>query len=131
MYFSFIDYSKTLTVQVTTNCSKFFKRCEYQATWPGSWETCMQVKKQQLGLDIEQWTAPKLGIEYVKAVCCHPSYLLYIKSISCEMLGLKFNFQKAKFMASSTNRWGNNGNSERLYFLGLQNHCRWWLQPWN
>ena len=32
------------------------------------------------------------------------------------------------FMA---NGWGNNGNSERLYFLGLQNHCRWWLQPWN
>ena len=32
------------------------------------------------------------------------------------------------FMA---NRWGNNGNSERLYFLGIQNHCRWWLQPWN
>ena len=29
------------------------------------------------------------------------------------------------------NRWGNNGSSERLYFLGLQNHCRWWLQPWN
>ena len=29
------------------------------------------------------------------------------------------------------NRWGNNGDSERLYFWGLQNHCRWWLQPWN
>ena len=29
------------------------------------------------------------------------------------------------------NGWGNNGNSEKLYFLGLQNHCRWWLQPWN
>ena len=29
------------------------------------------------------------------------------------------------------NRWGNNGNSDRLYFLGIQNHCRWWLQPWN
>ena len=29
------------------------------------------------------------------------------------------------------NRWGNNGNSERLYFGGLQNHCRWWLQPWH
>ena len=29
------------------------------------------------------------------------------------------------------NRWGNNGNSSRLYFLGLPNHCRWWLQPWN
>ena len=32
------------------------------------------------------------------------------------------------FMA---NRWGNNGNGDRLYFWGLQNHCRWWLQPWN
>ena len=32
------------------------------------------------------------------------------------------------FMA---NRWGNHGNSDKLYFLGLQNHCRWWLQPWN
>ena len=30
-----------------------------------------------------------------------------------------------------TNRWGNNGNSDKLYFLGLQNHCRWWLRPWN
>ena len=29
------------------------------------------------------------------------------------------------------NKWGNSGNSVRLYFLGLQNHCRWWLQPWN
>ena len=29
------------------------------------------------------------------------------------------------------NRWGNSGNSDKLYFLGLQNHCRWWLQPWN
>ena len=29
------------------------------------------------------------------------------------------------------NRWENNGNSDRLCFLGLQNHCRWWLQPWN
>ena len=38
--------------------------------------------------------------------------------------GIRFHH----FMA---NRWGNNGNSHRLYFLGLQNHCRWWLQPWN
>ena len=34
-------------------------------------------------------------------------------------------------ITSWQNRWGNNGNSDRLYFLGLQNHCRWWLQPWN
>ena len=45
-----------------------------------------------------------------------------------EKAGLKFNIQKTKIMASShfmANRWGNNGNSERHYFLGLQNHCRW------
>ena len=51
-----------------------------------------------------------------------------------EKVGLKFNIQKNEhhdiqslhFMA---NRWGNNGNSDKLYFLGLQNHCRWKLQP--
>ena len=41
---------------------------------------------------------------------------------------LRSCIQSHHFMAS---RWGNNGNSERFYFLGLQNHCRWWLQPWN
>ena len=41
-------------------------------------------------------------------------------------IGLKLNIQKTKIMASlMANRWGNNGNSERLCFLGLQNHCRW------
>ena len=46
----------------------------------------MQVKKQQLELDMEQQTGAKLGKEYVKAVYCHP-YLTYIQSTSCEMLG--------------------------------------------
>ena len=48
-----------------------------------------------------------------------------------EKAGLNLNIhgiQSHHFMA---NRWGNNGNSDRLNFLGLQNHCRWWLQPWN
>ena len=45
---------KPLTVWITTNCGKFLKRQEYQTTWPASWETCMQVKKQQLELDMEQ-----------------------------------------------------------------------------
>ena len=39
---------KPLTVWITTNCGKFFKRWEYQTTWPASWEICMQVRKQQL-----------------------------------------------------------------------------------
>ena len=43
-----------LTVWITTNCGKFFKRWEYQTTWPASWEICTQVKKQQLELDSEQ-----------------------------------------------------------------------------
>ena len=53
-----------------------------------------------------------------------------------EKASLKLNIQKMKIMASGPiTSWqiygGNNGNSEKLYFLGLQNHCRWWLQPWN
>ena len=59
---------KPLTVWITTNYEKLFKRWEYQTTLPASWETCMQVKKQQLELDMEQWTGSKLEKEYVKAV---------------------------------------------------------------
>ena len=47
----------------------------------------MQVGKQQLKLDMEQYTGCKLGKEYVKAVYCHPAYLTYMQSTSCEMLG--------------------------------------------
>ena len=59
---------------------KFFKRWEHQTTLPASWEICMQVKKQQLELDMEQWTDSKLGKEYVKALYCHPAYLTYMQS---------------------------------------------------
>ena len=48
-----------LTVWITTNCGKFFRRWEYQTTWPASWEICMQVRKQQLELDMEQQTGSK------------------------------------------------------------------------
>ena len=137
----------------------------------------MQVKKQQLEQDMEQQIGSKLGKEYVKAVYCHPAYLIYMQSTSGEMLswkkhklesrllgeinnlryaddttlmaeseeelksllmkvkeesekvGLKLNFQKTKIMAygpiTSWQIWGNNENSDRLYFSGLQNHCRW------
>ena len=47
----------------------------------------MQVKKQQLELDMEQWTGSKLGKEYLKAVYCHPAYLTYMQSTSCEVPG--------------------------------------------
>ena len=63
---------KPLTVWITANCGKFFKRWEYQTILPASWEICIEVKKQQLELDMEQLTCSKLGKEYVKAVYCHP-----------------------------------------------------------
>ena len=47
----------------------------------------MQVKKQQLELDMDEWTGSRLGKEYVKAVYCHPAYLTSMQSTSCEMLG--------------------------------------------
>ena len=50
---------KHLTVWITTNCGKFWKRWEYQTTWPASWEICMQVRTQQLELDMEQQTGSK------------------------------------------------------------------------
>ena len=61
---------KPLTVWITINCGKFWKRWEYQTTLPASWEICMQVKKQQLEPEMEQWTDSNFGKEYVKAVCC-------------------------------------------------------------
>ena len=48
---------------------------------------CVQVKKKQLELDMEQQTGSKSGKEYFKAVYCHPAYLTYMQSTSCEMLG--------------------------------------------
>ena len=53
---------KSLTVWITRNCGKFFKRWEYQTTLP-SWETFVQVKKQQVEPDMEQWSGSKLGKE--------------------------------------------------------------------
>jgi len=174
---------KPLTVWTPTNSGKFLTTWEYQTTWPTSWEICMQVRKQQLELDMEQQTGSKSGKEYVKAVYCHPAYLTYMQSTSWETLGWKKhswnqdarrNINNLRYtddislMAESekelkkpldeserrewkswlksqhsenkdhgiwshhfmVNRWGNSGNSVRLYFSALQNHCRWWLQPW-
>ena len=175
---------KPLTVWITTNYGKFSKRWQYQITWPASWEICMQVKKQQLELDMEQQTGSKSGKEYIKAVYCHPAYLTYMQSKSWEKLGwrkhklesrllgeisitsdmqmtpplcrkwrrtkeplmkvkeesekagLKLNIQKTKIMASGPiTSWQIDGKTMEtvrdFIFGGLQNHCRWWLQPWN
>ena len=183
--FALLTMPKPLTVWITINCGKFWKRWEYQITWPASWETYMHIRKQQLELDMEQQTGSKQEKKYVKAVYCHPVCLTYMQSTSWETLdrknhklesrlpgeisitsdicrwhhayGRKWRGPKKSLDESESgelkswlkaqhsenkdhgiwshhfrgNRWGNSGNSVRLYFFGLQNHCRWWLQPWN
>ena len=86
IYFCFIDYAKAFDY-VDHNKLENSLRWEYQTTWPGSWEICMQVKKQQLELDMKQQTGSKVGKEYIKAVYCHPVYLTYMQSTSGKMPG--------------------------------------------
>ena len=137
----------------------------------------MQVKKQQLELDMEKQTGSKLVKKYVQALYCHPAYLTYaeyimrnpgldeaqagikiarrnINNLRCadditlmaeskeelksllmkvkeesEKVGLKLNIQKTKIMSASLRTsWqidGETMKTVRLYFFGLQNHCRW------
>ena len=72
--------SALLTMPKPSDCVDHSKLCEilrweYQTTWPASWETCMQVKKQLLELDMKQQTGSKSGKEYIKAVYYDPAYL--------------------------------------------------------
>ena len=75
IYFCFIDYTNTFDLWITVNCGKFLKRWEYQTALPVSWETCMQVKKQQIKSYMEQLTGWKFGKKYNKAIYSHPAYL--------------------------------------------------------
>ena len=81
-----INWSRVCPVWITTHYGKFFKKWEYQATLPASWEIWMQTKKQQLEPDMEQETGSILGKEYGKAVYCHLVYLTYMQSTSGKML---------------------------------------------
>ena len=147
-------------------------------------EKPLEVRKQQLELDMEQQTGSRLGKKYIKAVYCHPAYLTYMQSTSWEMLdwmkhnlesrlpgeisitsvcrwhptygrkqrrtkeppdesereewkvGLKLNIQKTKIMPSGPiTSWEVDGETvvtvADFTLGGLQDHCRWWLQPWN
>ena len=88
IYFCFIDYyAKSFDYLDHNILWKFLKKLEYQTTLPVSWETCMQDKKQQFELAMEQRTGSKLGKEYVQVVRCHSAYLTYMQSTSCKMPG--------------------------------------------
>ena len=100
---------KPLTLWITTNYGKFFMRWEYQTTWPASWENCMQVKMQQLDLDMEQEIVSKLGKDYIKTVYCHAAYLTYMQNTSCEMpVRMKHKLESrlpGKISITSLGRW--------------------------
>ena len=82
MYFCFVDYTKTFDY---VDDDKLWKNLKEMGI-PVSWETWMQVKKQQSEPDMKQRTGSKLG-KYIKAVCIHPAYLTSMKNTSHEMSG--------------------------------------------
>ena len=89
IYFCFIDYTKTFDCVDHNKLWEILQEIETPDTLPASWEICMQIKKQQLELDMEQQTGSKSWKEYVKAVYCHPAYLTFMQSTSWETLGWK------------------------------------------
>ena len=70
IYFCFTEYTKAFDCMDHNKLWKILQEMGYQTTLPASWETCMQIKKQQVELDTEQRTGSKLGKEYVKAIYC-------------------------------------------------------------
>ena len=89
IYFYFIDYAKAFDYVNHNKLWKIVKEMGKSDHLTSSWEICMQVRKQQLELDIEQQAGSKSGKEYVKAVYCHCAYLTYMQSTSWETLGWK------------------------------------------
>ena len=83
----FIDYTKTFDCVSHNKLWKILQEKGIPDHLTASWVICVQVKMQYLELDMEQWTGSKLGKEYIKAVYCHPAYLTYIQSTSCEIPG--------------------------------------------
>ena len=105
---------KPLTLSITTNYGKFLKGWEYQTTLPASWETCMQVKKQQLEPDMEQWTDFKLGKEYVKNVSCHPAYSTCMQGTLWKMPAWMNHKLESRLPITSICRWHHhNGRKQR------------------
>ena len=80
---------KPLTVWITTNCGKFFKSLEYQTTWPASWEICMEIKKQQLELDMEQQSGSKSGKEVCQGCILSPCLFSFYAEYIMRNTGLE------------------------------------------
>ena len=83
--FHFIGYNKAFNFVDHKKLWKILKE-NFKTTLPTSCKTCMQVKKQQLELNMEQQTGSKLRKEYIKAVYCHPAFLIHAGT-ACKILG--------------------------------------------
>ena len=170
IYFCFIDYATAFDCVDHNKLSKILKEMGLPDTWPAFWETWMQVRKQQLELDMEQQTGSKLGKEYIKLYIVTLLILTYMQSTSCKMPGWMKHKLELIFLGEISitsdmqmtlygrkwrrtkealdesgieewiswlksqhsenehhgiwshhfmgNRWGNSGNSVRLYFWG-------------
>ena len=94
-----------------------------------SWETLGWLEEAQAGIKIAGRNINNL--RYVDDTTLKAESEEKLKKEESEKVGLKLKFKKLRYGIWShhfmADRWGNNGNSDRLYFLGLQNHCRWWL----
>ena len=86
IYFCFIDHAKAFDCVDHNKLWKILKGMGIPDTWPASWETYMQFRKQQLELDMGQQTGSKSGKEYTKVIYCHPAYLTFMQSTSWETL---------------------------------------------
>ena len=89
IYFCFIDYAKAFDSVDHNKLWTILKEMGIPDHLTCLWEICMQVRKQQLELDMEQQTGSKKEKDYVKAVYCHPAYLTYMQSTSWETLDWK------------------------------------------
>ena len=98
IHFCFIDYAKTFDCMDHNKLWKILKEMGKSDHLLYLWEICMQVRRQQLELDMEQQTGSKSEKEYVKVIYCHPAYLTYIQSTSCEMLGCMKHKLKSRLL---------------------------------
>ena len=92
-----MDYTKAFDC-VDHNKLKILKEVEISDHLTADWETCMQVKKEQLKLNMEQWTGSKLGKGYIKAVYCQPTYLTSMQSSPCQMQGWMKHKLESRFL---------------------------------
>ena len=97
-----------------------------------SWLKTKRSKSKDEGIQSHHSMANKCGNPLEKEMATHSSILAW-KIPWTEERGRpqSLGWQRVSHDWTHQHKWGNNGNSDRLYFLGLQNHCGWWLQPWN